>query len=793
MTVRLEVEVRGVVQGVGFRPAVARIALRRGLSGTVSNESGLVRCEFEGSADAVSGAVDEVSAGPTPLSRIDSVRTRTLPCRHDHGFRIATSRTGGTGHTLIPADVACCAACLAEMRDPGNRRHRHPFITCTDCGPRYTVITDLPYDRAATTMAHFAMCRDCRAEYENPLDRRFHAETIACPHCGPQLEFRRVDGARFVGATVTDPIEAAAQALHDGQIVAIKGIGGFHLACRADRHEPVATLRGRKHRPDKPLAVMAADLDHAAMLIELTTVTCAALVSPQAPIVVVPRVGAVAPAVAPRLGELGVLLAYSPVHHLLFDAMGAIPLVMTSANTSGSPILYCDDDIDDRLAGIADAVLTHDRPIHVPCEDSVIRIAGDGPVPVRRSRGYAPMPVPAADAPMPIVATGGDLKTTFCLLATHDGGHLSSHLGDFADPRTQRSFTDALDHLQTMTGISAGAIACDMHPGYATTSWARRHAAGRPVVEVQHHHAHAVSLLAEHRLLGTPALVWCCDGTGYGTDGTIWGGELLALGPDISTFTRVAHLAEFALPGGDNAVRDPSRIALDLLWRSGITDIDDLAPARTLGDVACRILVQQRRSGVGCPVTTSLGRLFDAVAALLGICVHPTYEGQAAVELETVARTGTAASFAPASFAPAGPEPDDGIIDYRHLIAGLVDGLRAGRPTADLAASFQHWVIGALVTRCVRSARALDIGIVGLSGGVFVNNALRQGVTDGVEQAGLRALTHHVVPAGDGGLALGQACIAAATLRSGPAIERPVQTDIPGVVGASGRATRRAE
>ncbi len=775
MTVRMQVEVTGVVQGVGFRPAVARIAARRGLTGSVSNESGVVRCEFEGAADAVAAAIAEVGAGPTPLSRVDAVVTVELQCRNDSGFVIAASRVGGTARTIIPSDVATCPSCQAELRDPGNRRYGHPFITCTDCGPRYTVITDLPYDRDATTMAGFAMCEACRGEYTDPTDRRFHAETIACPDCGPRLEFRGIVGRPVPGHMPgDDPITAAAAALRAGKIVAIKGIGGYHLACRADHDEPVELLRSRKGRPDKPFAVMVAGLDEAARLVDFGDAARQALAAPTAPVVIAPRNAGsraagsrVADAVAPRLADLGVMIAYTPIHHLLFDRLGPLPLVMTSANTSGSPILFrdsdIDSDIDDRLDGIADAVLTHDRRIVVPCEDSVVRADGDAVIPIRRSRGYAPMPVTGVASPVPLVATGGDLKTTFCLLGRDGHAHMSAHLGDMSDPRTQRSFTDALDHLQQMTAVTAAAIACDMHPRYATTAWAHRAAAGREVVEVQHHHAHAVALLAEHGLLGTPAVVLTFDGTGYGTDGVVWGGEFLALGTDPSVFTRVAHLAEFALPGGDNAVREPSRIALDLLWRSGIGALDDLHPVTTVGDLGLRIIAQQRAKGLGCPTTTSMGRLFDGVSALLGICAHVTYEGQAAIELEACARRSVPDSAALDRMA-IDQDTIPGVLDHRGIIAHLAAGLRAGRDRADLAATFQQWVIAESARVAADAAHRLGIDTVGLTGGVFANTALRRGIGATLEQRGLRVLTHATVPPNDGGLALGQACVAAATL-----------------------------
>lgn len=767
MNVRVRLDVTGVVQGVGFRPAVARIAAEYGLSGFVFNDAGSVHAELEGPPADVDAAVLAIGHRPPPMARIDTLRARPVEAKGDKGFHVIDSRNGDDSRTLVPPDVAVCADCLREMRDPADRRAGHPFITCTNCGPRYTVITDLPYDRPTTTMAAFPMCPACAAEYHNPMDRRFHAQTVACPDCGPRLQWRPAAG----GSDDGDPIGAAVSALLAGAIVAVKGIGGFHLACRADDASVVAELRRRKTRPAKPLAVMVADLGAAAEVAVLSDAASAALTSPAAPIVLVPRrPGVVADGVAPGLDELGVMLAYSPVHHLLFDRLGGaagpatsgtVPLVMTSANQGGSPIVFRDADLS-WIDGLADAVLTHDRPIHVPCEDSVITIDDEGnQLPLRRSRGYAPLPVsvPNPGLKRVILATGGDLKTTFCLMGGSDDqaghAHMSSHLGDMADPRTQSCFQAAFEHLAFMTDRRPEVIVRDMHPGYATTAWAQRYAAGRPVVAVQHHHAHAVSLLAEHGRLGTPVIAVTYDGTGYGTDGTIWGGELLAVS-DAARFTRVGHLREFALPGGDGAARQPARIALDLLSRAGMPWAADLPPVAALDDTALHILGQQIPRGLGCVATTSMGRLFDAVASLLGVCQDVTYEGQAAVELEHLARRGTPV---PLEFTVT-----DGVLDPAPVITGLVAGLRAGTPSADLAAGFHDAVIRATAEAATACARAAGISVIGLTGGVFANHLLVEGLRRMLAERGFEILTHRIVPCNDGGLALGQATIAAAML-----------------------------
>ena len=744
MIVRVHLDITGVVQGVGFRPAVARIAAEFGLVGWVYNDAGSVHCEFEGPRADVDAAVAALRERPPPMARIDSLTVGPVEPGGERGFQIVESRAGDDSRTLVPPDIACCADCLRELRDPADRRYRHPFITCTNCGPRYTVIADLPYDRPATTMAGFPMCQACAAEYHDPTDRRYHAQTIACPDCGPRL---------------SGDLVGAAEALLAGKIVAIKGIGGFHLACRADDAAVVNTLRQRKNRLAKPFALMVADLDAARGIAEVNDAAAAALTSPSAPIVLVPRsVGAVCDAVAPGLADLGVMLAYSPIHHLLFDLLPAgLPLVMTSANQGGSPIVFRDEDLS-WIDGLADAVLSHDRPIHVPCEDSVVSLDDrGGEVPLRRSRGYAPLPVtvPAVDGPV-VLATGGDLKTTFCLMGSGVDGvghaHMSAHLGDMADPRTQSCFEAALDHLDFMTDRSPELIACDMHPRYATTAWARRTAAGRPVIPVQHHHAHAVSLLADNQRLGTPILAVTYDGTGFGADGTIWGGELLAV-TDPGEFTRAGHLVPFALPGGDGAVREPARIALDLLTRAGVEWTEDLPPVTAVGEAGLHVLRQQIPRGVGCVPTSSMGRLFDAVASLLGVCQQVSYEGQAAIELEHLARRGQPV---PVDFAVTG-----GLLDSAPLIAGLVEGLRAGLAPADLAAGFHQAVIRATTRAARHCADSTGIRTIGLTGGVFANRILLHGLRESLAQDGYEVLTHRIVPCNDGGLALGQATIAA--------------------------------
>lgn len=747
-SVRLRLDITGVVQGVGFRPAVARAALDHGVHGFIYNDAGSVHCELEGTQESVDAVVAAIRLHPPPMAVIEDIQLTALPVRGLTGFEIVDSRRGDDRRTLVPPDIAICDDCLRELRDPADRRYGHPFITCTNCGPRYTVITDLPYDRPTTTMAGFEMCAACAAEYHDPFDRRFHAQTIACHDCGPTLAW----------AGGGDPLTAAVKALNSGLIVAVKGIGGYHLACRADDAAAVAELRTRKARPAKPFAVMLADLAAVQRIAQVSPAAAAQLSSPSAPIVLLPgRDGVVQKGVAPGLGDIGVMLAYSPVHHLLFDRLGPVPLVMTSANRGGSPIVFRDGDLD-WITGLADGVLTHDRPIHVPCEDSVMAVSGDGSaVPIRRSRGYAPLPVTVTGirSESVVLATGGDLKTTFCLMSADGRAHMSSHLGDMADPRTQSCFESAYSHLAFMTDRRPDLIACDMHPSYATTNWALRQ--DRPKVRVQHHHAHAVSLLAEHGRLGDSIVAVAYDGTGYGADGTIWGGELLTI-RDPAVFTRAGHLSTFALPGGDAAVRYPARIALDLLHRAGIEWDPRLPAVQVIGEAGIHVLAQQIPRGLRCIPTSSMGRLFDAVASLLGVCQTVTYEGQAAVELEHAARRGRPVSL---DFGV-----HSGMLDPGPVIAGLVDGLRAGSDVAGLAAGFHDAVIRATTTAVVGCAGAANIGTVGLTGGVFVNRLLLEGLRKTLTDGGFEVLTHAVLPCNDGGLALGQAVIAAAASNS---------------------------
>jgi hydrogenase maturation protein HypF len=722
---RIRLRVRGVVQGVGFRPFVHRLATRRGLAGFVLNDGDGVVVEIEGPAAAVESFAEALEQEAPPLARIDSVTAELVPALGERGFVVAESRPSGRS-ALVPPDVATCDACLAELFDPDDRRYRYPFLNCTDCGPRFTIVVGVPYDRPLTTMAGFPLCDDCRREYEDPSDRRFHAEPIACPACGPKLSV---------------PLEDAVRVLSEGGIVAVKGLGGYHLACDATSEDAVARLRARKGREEKPLAVMTAEPE---LLADLTGGERELLRSPARPIVVARRrEGApVAAGVAPGSPWLGLMLPYTPLHHLLCSDT-ARPLVMTSGNLSDEPIAFDDGDALARLGGIADLVVSHDRPIHRRCEDSVWR---EG-FPIRRSRGHTPgairLPVPAR---APIVAAGAELKFTFCL-TRGDEAFLSAHLGDLTSEEAYRAFRADLELYLDMLGVEPATVACDLHPDYLSTRWAWEQ--GLPVEEVQHHHAHAAACLAEHGESG-PALAIVLDGTGYGTDGTIWGGEVLRC--DLASFERVAHLEPVPLPGGDAAVREPWRIAAAHLERAG-------------RPVPWERWVNVRQSlEVNAPLSSGAGRLFDAVSALLGVREQVTYEGQAAIELEHLAGDAPAEPYTCRLDAPC-DEPLHGswVVRGTDLVVAAADDLVAGRERATIAAAFHEGVAAAFAEACVRAGRA---DTVVLSGGCFQNLRLLAATRGRLEGHGFRVLSHRLVPPNDAGVSYGQAAVAAARLTS---------------------------
>jgi len=759
--VRQRFTVVGVVQGVGFRPFVHRIATDLGLAGFVGNDSGAVFIEVQGPHARIDQFARRLCAEAPPLARINTVSIADIRAntRGGNGFRIIDSQMAAGASTPIPPDVAVCDDCIAELFNPQDRRYRHPFVTCTNCGPRFTIIRALPYDRPATTMATFAMCDRCADEYRDPANRRFHAQPIACPDCGPSL-WLSLGSDRVNGSDAA--LAATQRALAAGAVVAIKGIGGYHLASVVDDEAAVGALRSRKARGAKPFAMLVADLDVARRYAHIDDAEAAVLTSPARPIVLLRRRAdaPVADAVAPGSPLLGLMLPYSPIHHLLLapvpgsDSEVPDALVLTSANRSDEPICFTEDDAVSRLSALCDAVLDHNRPIHVPCDDSVVRVIDGRELPIRRSRGYAPLPVDLGRDGPAVLAVGGELKNTFCLT---DGSraYMSGHIGDMETLETLRAFERAVGQFSKIRQQPAR-LAADLHPGYQTRSWAERHAGDRPLDLVQHHHAHVVSLLAEHGRLGEPIIGVSFDGTGYGCDETIWGGEILALGPDSHRFVRAGHLLAVPLPGGDAAVRNPWRMALSQLWTAGIDWTADLAPVAAATATELRLIRSQLASNAGCVACSSMGRLFDAVASLLGVRHCIDYEGQAAIELEVLADSaGTQTAQLRMDVHP------DGVIDPAGMVRAMVSALRAGVEPAVLAMSF-HQAVADAVSEVV-SLVAGAVRTVGLTGGVFQNVLLLQQCRQRLQQNGFDVLTHHMVPPNDGGLALGQAAVSVLT------------------------------
>ncbi|MFJ8015716.1 carbamoyltransferase HypF [Streptomyces sp. NPDC096339] len=795
---RRRVLVRGVVQGVGFRPYVYTRATGLGLAGHVTNTPEGVVAEVEGAPAAVSAFCDRLAADAPPLAVVDAVDHCELPVAGGSGFTIVASRSGGPARTLVSPDVATCADCLAELADPADRRHRHPFITCTHCGPRFTIVTGLPYDRAHTTMARFPMCPDCAREYADPADRRFHAQPVACPACGPRL--RLLAGAPPREVEAADPVSGARRLLAEGAIVAVKGLGGYHLACDATLPGAVAELRRRKARGDKPFALMVRALADIESLVELGPAERELLTGPVRPIVLLrrrpaadgPAAPPIADAVAPRSPDLGVMLPYTPVHHLLLGLPGDPPgprlLVMTSGNLSGEPIVTDDAEALERLGHLADAWLTHDRPIHVPCDDSVVRVCDGEPLTVRRSRGHAPLPLALPASVPAALATGGDLKNVFCL-GKGRKAWLSAHIGDMDDLATQQAFEGAERQLESITGVTPGLLAADRHPGYRSARWAVRNAGARPLVRVQHHHAHVASAMAEHGLGGDRRVIGIAfDGTGYGDDGAVWGGETLLA--DYTGYTRFAHLAYVPLPGGDATVRRPYRMALAHLWAAGIDWSPDLPPVHACPTDELLVLRRQLERNLNCVPTSGMGRLFDAVSSLAGVCHHAGYEAQAAIELEAAAMAAADGGGPAYRFALGAPEAGTAdsadapplTADPGPVLAAVVADLRAGTPPPVISARF-HAAVAALVGELCLAARGRHgLDTVTLTGGVFANSALSSACSRLLREHGFTVLRHHRVPPNDGGLALGQLMVAGATATAGCADGHPQRggTHVPG-------------
>jgi hydrogenase maturation protein HypF len=767
---RRAIAVQGVVQGVGFRPFVYGLASRLNLRGFVKNRSGGVLIEVEGDAQSLDSFLQAISEQPPRLAQIDEISWMGQPPRGERGFRIESSDHEGPTGIYVSPDVAPCDDCLRELLDPADRRRLYPFLNCTNCGPRLTIITSVPYDRVNTTMATFAMCAACRSEYDNPADRRFHAQPIACPACGPSLQL--VDGTG-AGVDDGDPLERFARALAQGKIGALKGLGGYHLVCDARNQVAVSTLRSRKHREEKPFALMTRDLAGARAICSVSVAEAALLTSPSRPIVLLQRLPntPVAAGVAPGNPCLGVMLPYTPLHYLLMHALDSIPLVMTSGNRSDEPIAYENEDALGRLKDIADVFLHHNRAIHVRCEDSVTRVVADQEMLVRRSRGYAPAPLRLPiKCPWPILAVGGQLKATFAL-GRDSQAFVSHHLGDLDDYRALRQYENDIELYQRLFEVQPRQIAHDLHPEYASTGYARqrsqfgRGSLGESVqlVPVQHHHAHLASCMAEHGLT-EPVIGVTFDGTGYGTDGTIWGGEFLV--GDYGGYRRAAHLRSVGMPGGDQAIREPWRMAIAHLRDAQIPD-ETFAAGIDPGAVKMIEKMLDRRFNT--PMTSSAGRLFDAVAALTGLRQRVSYEGQAAIELEwQAAQVGDNAAypFELRELSAGTPDASTLLVDTRPLIRAVATDAKAGASAGTISRRFHTTMVNMIAAVCNGLRRATRLDRVALSGGVFMNTLLTNEVLVRLEKDGFRVYRHRLVPPNDGGLCLGQLAVAVALAHS---------------------------
>ena len=754
MTVRRQIEVGGIVQGVGFRPYVYRLAIERHLAGNISNTPSGVTIEVEGPLEAVDQFVEQLPASAPPLARITSLQVRELSCVGDRAFQIVATRRGEQASTLISSDVATCPDCLRELFDPGDRRYRYPFINCTNCGPRFTIIRDIPYDRPHTSMAVFPMCWRCQTEYGDPMNRRFHAQPNACWDCGPQVELWDKHGEVVHSK---DPIADAAAGLQAGLIVAVKGLGGFHLAADATCSAAVALLRQRKRRVEKPFAIMVPSLETAEKLCEVDDEARRVLQVPQRPIMLLRRrrPNPVCEEVAPKICQLGIFLPYTPIHHLLLATGDFEALVMTSGNLSEEPIAIDNREAAYRLSGLADLFLVHNREILLRCDDSVVRVFGHETCQLRRSRGYVPTPVFLAEEVPSILAVGGELKNTICVTR---GKHafLSQHIGDLENLESYHFFEEAVEHLGRVLEIQPQAIAYDLHPDYFSTKWALTQTK-LPRFGVQHHHAHIASCMAENQLEGK-VIGFALDGTGYGTDARIWGGEVLVA--DYLDFERAAHLEYVSLPGGAEAIREPWRMAVSYLAHHFGREFLGLEIpfVKKLNIMRTELMIRMMERGVQSPLSSSCGRLFDAVAAMIGIRDRVTYEAQAAIELEAAMDHRRGYRAYPFALKP---DKTGWIIGTRPLFEAVLDDLRRNESPGAISQRFHKGLAETLVRVADLIREKTSLTRICLSGGTLNNVYLRCRLKDKLEMIGFKVFTHREVPAGDGGLSLGQALIAA--------------------------------
>lgn len=762
---RQHIRVQGIVQGVGFRPFVYSLAAELQLAGFVCNDSQGVVIEVEGEPNILDFFREALRQRKPPLAQIDTVIAEYIPPRGEAAFVITPSQALDGRHTLISPDVATCPDCLEELQTRSDRRYRYPFINCTNCGPRFTIVQDVPYDRDKTTMHGFPLCPDCQAEYDNPLNRRFHAQPNACPVCGPHVQLSAISHHWSVSSDRL-LIKATAQLLIRGDIVGIKGLGGYHLACDALHETAVARLRQRKHREAKPFALMVPDLETAERLCFINQAEAELLQSRQRPIVLLAKRPdcSLAAAVAPSYNSLGLMLAYTPLHTLLLqnftELVGAARpsvLVMTSGNISDEPIAYRDDEAQERLAPLADYFLTHNRPIHMRCDDSVARIVAGKPQILRRARGYVPAPIRLERPfPQPILAVGGHLKNSFCL-GKDNHAFVSHHIGDLENLETLTSFREGIAHFQRLFDIEPEVVAYDLHPEYLAT----KHALSLDLpqkIGVQHHHAHIASVMAEHNL-AEPVIGVAADGTGYGLDGAIWGGEFMVA--DCQDFERLAHLAYVPLPGGEQAIKQPWRMAAVYLQHTFGDDFLnlDIPFVHQLDQQKWRPLAQMMARDINSPLTSSFGRLFDAVSAVLGIRSEAVYEGQAAIELEMLAQPTDKAY--PFTITPGTPAQ----LDVRPMMTAIVYELGRGVAVPVLAGRFQRTVAQMVTAVCCQIQQQTGLNRVALSGGVFQNRLLLEQAHDLLGNQGFQVYTNRQVPPNDGGISLGQAAVAGAIIQ----------------------------
>ena len=749
----LQISIKGIVQGVGFRPFVYSLAKKYKIDGKVWNTSSGVEIQVSGQPDAIANFLDELRNNPPPLARIDLLESSSIDVVFPPGFEIQESQSNADDFLLISPDTTICKDCQRELFDPQDRRFRYPFINCTNCGPRLTIITDIPYDRPNTTMMEFELCPECREEYDNPADRRFHAQPIACPRCGPSLTFQLIGGQAFYEE---DAIAQARENHKKGRIIAIKGLGGYHIACDANNQDAVEQLIRRKHRSEKPLALMSFNQPVIEKFCTVTPSESQLLNSVQHPIVLLEKMMdcGLPEIIAPNQNHLGFMLPYTPLHLLLLEPAPDFPevLVMTSGNISEEPIAHEDEDAINRLSPLVDGFLTHNRSIYTRIDDSVVRIFEDRPYPIRRSRGYAPNAIVLPAKVPEILACGAELKNTFAL-SRENYAFVSHHIGDLENYETLRAFESGIEHFQRLFRIKPEIVVSDLHPDYLSSTYAMNRAQKEelPLIKVQHHHAHLSSCLVDNHWDTKESVIGIIlDGTGYGSDGSIWGGEFL-LG-NYSGFSRPLHLASVPLPGGDSSIRQPAKIGLSYLAFSGIALEDDLPPVSHFSGENLNLLQSQMSHGINSPLTSSMGRLFDAVSSIIGIRQTVTYEAQAAIDLENCCDNSEKGVYT-YSF-------EDGVINTRFIIKEIVEDWRRKVNKGIISARFHNTIARICLEASLDIRKKTGVEIIALSGGVWQNITLLQKTKPLLEENGFTVLIHNQVPSNDGGISLGQLIVA---------------------------------